>query len=227
MIKFSDFRSEISQKAARRQGRRRPGGRPDAASASTATPAVETGIPSPVPDAPTRLTALAVGSLCVLLAGRPAVASAPDMIYRDPVYGVSAAVPAGLRICAPLTADAGHGLDILLGDAGTCEAGVPKRVMTVDAQPNAIGAAGPAGLEQFYCRDGAPLPVPLIVARALRPGDDACSALTRTRRIAVWVLRQRAGINYEIGLASDLRHYARDLLAFRTLLLRIRTGTPR
>ncbi len=230
MIKFSDFETTVAR---RRRGGKGVAGRAvapfadDAASASTATFAIETGIPPPVPDVPRLPIGLAVGSLCALFAGPPATASAHDMIYRDQSYGFSVAVPAGLRTCAPLPAGAGHGLDILLGGAGTCKAGVPKRVMTIDAQPNALGAAEPSELEQFYCRDGAPLPVPLIVVRALRPGDDACSSLTRTRRIAVWVLRQRVGINYEIGLVSDLRHYALDLLAFRTLLVRIRTGASR
>ncbi len=174
-----------------------------------------------------RPTRLAAGGLFALLLGCPAAASADDTIYRDQTDGLSVAVPAGLRICGFGQSGLAHGLDILLDDAGTCEAGVPRRVMTVDAQPNLVGVTRPSELEQFYCRDGAPLPVPLIVARALRPGDDACSVLTRTRRIAVWVLRQEAGTNYEIGLVSDPRHDALDLLAFRTLLMRIRTGRSR
>ncbi len=181
-------------------------------------------VTAPVLYVPTRPIWLAVGGLSGLLAGDPAALAAGDTIYQDQGYGVSVTVPPGLRICTSGPFGSGHGVDILLEGAGTCAAGVPKRVITVDAQPNVIDAAGPSELEQFYCRDGAPLPVPLIVVRALRPADDVCSVLTRTRRIAVWVLRQRAGINYEIGLVSDLRHYAFDLLAFRTLLMRIRIG---
>ena len=174
-----------------------------------------------------RLTRLAAAGLLTLPAGCPGAATAGDTIYRDRTTGLSIAVPDGLRICGVGQPGPVGGIDILLDDAGSCAAGVPKRVVTVDAQPDVIGATRPAELERFYCRDGAPLPVPLIVVRALRPGDDACSSLTRTRRIAVWVLRQRAGINYEIGLVSDLRHYAADLLAFRTLLVRIRIGASR
>ncbi len=181
---------------------------------------------------PSCSTWLATGSLYALITGCSAIAFARDTIYRDETYAFSVTVPPGLRICPPAPSGAGHGLGILLDGAGTCEAGVPKRVVVVDAEPNTVGAAHPSDLERFFCRSGTPLPVPLIVTRALRPGDDACS-YRRGTGIAVWVLRQRGqgdgpggGINEELGLVSDVRHYAVDLLAYRNLLVRVSLGPP-
>ena len=105
---------------------------------------------------------------------------------------------------------------------------MPKRVIIVRAEPNAVGTTQASDLVRFYCQGGIPLAVPLIVTRILRSNDVARSYETRAREITVWILWQSGSpnalqdrTNEALGLASDPRHYALDLLTYRTLMVRM------